>query len=296
MSPAEPPPRELVLVKLVESVADVRQHVREARRRGLVVGCVPTMGALHAGHASLVEAARRECGYVVVTVFVNPTQFGPNEDFSRYPRMLEGDLALCRGAGANLMFHPDPAAMYPEGFQTTVEVAEVTCPLEGAHRPGHFRGVTTVVLKLLNIVQPDVAYFGLKDYQQQLVVRTMCRDLDLPVEIRPCETVREPDGLAMSNRNRYLSADERRRALSLSQALAGAREQLLAGETNVPAVREGMLARLRSAGADVDYATVADPETLEELNAPRPEMVALVAARVGATRLIDNMRISLPGS
>ena len=251
------------------------------------------MGALHAGHVSLIEAARRECGYVIVTIFVNPTQFGPTEDFSRYPRTLESDLALCRDAGVDLIFQPPSEMMYPEGFQSLVEVADVSAPLEGATRPGHFRGVATVVLKLLNVVQPDVAYFGQKDFQQLLVIRTLCRDLNVPVEIRECPTVREPDGLAMSSRNRYLTPDERQRAVSLFQALELARKRLLAGERNIAAVREAMLAHLQQAGADVDYAIIADPETLDELTEPQGEMVALIAARIGATRLIDNMPIQL---
>lgn len=279
---------------LAERIDQVRQAVGAARRQGRIVGCVPTMGALHAGHGRLIERARQDCGLVAVTIFVNPTQFGPNEDFTRYPRTLEADLALCREAGADLVFHPAPGAIYPPHFQTTVDVADVSVPLEGTFRPGHFRGVATVVLKLLNIVQPDRAYFGRKDYQQLQVIRRMCRDLDLPVEIVPCETVRESDGLAMSSRNRYLSPDERRRALSLSQSLDMARRHLLAGETDLSALREAMRTPLRAADAQVDYATIADPETLTELTAPQPEMVALVAARIGTTRLIDNLLIELP--
>ena len=286
-----PAAREIVLA---ESIEDVRRHVAVARRRGVTVGCVPTMGALHAGHRSLIEAARRECGLVVVTIFVNPTQFGPNEDFAKYPRTLEADLALCHEGGADLVFHPSAGTMYPEGFQTAVEVAAVSEPLEGRFRPGHFRGVATVVLKLLNVVQPDRAYFGLKDYQQLLVIRTLCRDINVPVEIRSCPTVRELDGLAMSSRNRYLSADERRRALSLWQALQSAGDRLRSGETNLAAIRETMLNQLQQADAQVDYATSADPETLEELTAPQRRMVALIAARIGSTRLIDNLLIQLP--
>ena len=280
-------------MEVVEQIEDVRRHCAEARRRGQRIGCVPTMGALHAGHASLIDAARRECGFAVVTIFVNPTQFGPTEDFSRYPRTMDSDLAICRDAGVDLTFHPSPESMYPDGFQTVVEIADVSAPLEGATRPGHFRGVATVVLKLLNIVQPDIAYFGQKDFQQLLVIRTLCRDLNLPVKIRACPTVREPDGLAMSSRNRYLIPDERQRAVSLFQALELARKRLLAGERNIAAVREAMLAHLQQAGADVDYATIADPETLDELTEPQGEMVALIAARIGATRLIDNMPIHL---
>jgi pantoate--beta-alanine ligase len=278
---------------VAEQVADVRQAVRDARLRNLPVGCVPTMGALHAGHASLIEAARRECRFVVVTIFVNPTQFGPHEDFTRYPRPLENDLALCRQVGVDLVLVPGVESLYPPDFGTFVEVEPLSRVLEGAFRPGHFRGVATIVLKLLNIVQPDVAYFGRKDFQQQLVVRKMCREFDLPVEIRTCPTVREPDGLALSSRNRFLEGADRQNALVLSQALFLAERRLKAGEHDVRAVCAQMTQHMESAGAAVDYAAVADPETLIELAAPIPDMIALVAAHVGPTRLIDNLPIAL---
>ncbi|MCC7419145.1 MAG: pantoate--beta-alanine ligase [Planctomycetaceae bacterium] len=277
------------------SLTELRQHVAQARAKGLKVGLVPTMGALHAGHRSLVETCRSECGFVVATIFVNPTQFGPNEDFTRYPRTLEADLEMCRAAGADLVFHPETASVYPEGFSTYVDVEGITARLEGESRPGHFRGVATVVLKLFNMAQADVAYFGQKDYQQQLLIRTMCRDLDVPIEIRTCPTIREPDGLALSSRNRYLSPAERAKALSLSKALRMAERLLQAGEKNVSAVRAAMMAVLEEpTGVRVDYASVSDPHTLAELTTPQPEMVALVAARVGTTRLIDNLWISIP--
>lgn len=279
---------------VAKEAADVRPAVRGARERGLSVGCIPTMGALHAGHASLIEAARRECGFVVVTIFVNPTQFGPHEDFTRYPRPLENDLALCRQAGVDLVYVPGADSLYPAGFCTYVDVESLSRILEGAFRPGHFRGVATVVLKLLNIVQPDAAYFGRKDYQQQLVVRKMCRELDLTVEIRTCPTIREPDGLALSSRNRFLEGADRQKALVLSQALQLAERRLKAGEQDVATVCREMRRHMESTGGvTVDYATVADPETLSELSSPLADMVALVAARVGATRLIDNLPISV---
>jgi pantoate--beta-alanine ligase len=274
--------------------ADVRRPVREARSRALSVGCVPTMGALHAGHVSLIEAARRECRFVVATIFVNPTQFGSGEDFTKYPRPLEADLEICRQTGVDLVFVPTPENLYSAGFGTFIDVAPLSGMLEGAFRPGHFRGVATVVLKLLNLVQPDAAYFGRKDYQQQLLVRKMCRELDLPVEIRTCPTIREPDGLALSSRNRYLEGPARRQALVLWQALQLAETRLKAGEQNVRVLCGEMRRLMETEGsAVVDYATVADPETLVELNAPQPEMIALVAARVGTTRLIDNLPIKL---
>jgi pantoate--beta-alanine ligase len=279
---------------VAKEAADVRRAIRSARDTGLPVGCVPTMGALHAGHVSLIEAARRECRFVVVTIFVNPTQFGPNEDFTRYPRPFETDLAACERAGVDLVFAPDADSLYPRGFSTFVDVESLSRILEGGHRPGHFRGVATVVLKLLNTVQPDAAYFGRKDYQQQLLVRKMCRELDLAVEIRTCPTIREPDGLALSSRNRFLEGVSRQKALVLSQALQLAERRLKAGEQNVALVCAEMGRHMESAeGVAVDYATVADPETLTELATPLPEMVALVAARVGTTRLIDNLPISL---
>jgi pantoate--beta-alanine ligase len=256
------------------------------------------MGALHAGHASLIEAARRECRFVAVTIFVNPTQFGPQEDFNRYPRPLEDDLAMCRAAGVDLVFVPNVDSLYPPGFGTFVDVAPLSGMLEGAFRPGHFRGVATIVLKLLNIVQPDAAYFGRKDFQQQLLVRKMCHELDLPVEIRTCPTVREPDGLALSSRNRFLKGRARRTALVLWQALQLAERRLNEGEQNVRDVSGEMRRHMESEAGEgqpvvVDYATVADPQTLVELTAPAAEMIALVAARVGSTRLIDNLPISL---
>jgi pantoate--beta-alanine ligase len=279
---------------VAEQAADVRQAVHDAHRRTLSVGCVPTMGALHAGHVSLIEAARRECRFVVVTIFVNPTQFGPHEDFTRYPRPLENDLELCRRAGVDLVFAPHAEGLYPPGFGTFVDVEPLAQVLEGAFRPGHFRGVATVVLKLLNIVQPDAAYFGRKDFQQQLLIRKMCRELDLAVEIRSCPTVREPDGLALSSRNRFLAGGDRQKALVLSQALLLAERRLQAGEQDVQTVCAEMRRHMESArGVAVDYATVADPETLVELAVPIADMVALVAARVGSTRLIDNLAISL---
>lgn len=281
---------------LIETVADVRRAVADARRQGKSIGVVPTMGALHAGHVSLMDAARERCGFVVTTIFVNPTQFGPNEDFQKYPRPRDADLATCRQAGVDLVFYPTREMMYPAGFSAFVEVEGLSRVLEGAVRPGHFRGVATVVLKLFNIVRPDVAFFGQKDYQQQTLIRQMVRDLDVPVEIVTCPTIREPDGLAMSSRNAYLSADERRSALALWRALQVAREQLISGERDLERVRQTMLNTLQATpGVTVDYATVADPETLEVLAQPRPRMVLLIAARVDQTRLIDNLIVQLNG-
>jgi pantoate--beta-alanine ligase len=270
----------------------MRGIVRQAQQRGARVGLVPTMGALHAGHLSLIGAARRECDFVVASIFVNPTQFGPNEDFSKYPRNLDIDLKLCAESGVDVVFHPAVETIYPRGYATYVEVTGLSEVLEGKFRPGHFRGVTTVVLKLLNIVPADFAYFGQKDYQQQTVIRRMCAELDLPIEIRVCPTVREPDGLALSSRNVYLNAEERRSAMALSKCLHLARERLEQGKRDLAAIRDEMF-KLLSATPRVhpDYATLVDPDTLEEVAEPLSELVALVAARVGTTRLIDNLII-----
>ena len=279
-------------VVVEKSIAELREHVLAARNSGLRVGCVPTMGALHAGHLSLVEAAKRECPFVVVTIFVNPTQFAPHEDLSKYPRPFERDLEMCRAAGVDVVFHPDVETVYPTGATTFVEVGGLSNTLEGAFRPGHFRGVATVVLKLFNMVLPDVAFFGQKDFQQQLLIKQMVRDLDVPVEIRTCPTLREPDGLAMSSRNVYLNPDDRQTSLVLSQALKLATEMCRQAGMNPAAVRAAMRRHLESLpGVRIDYATLVDATSLAEIESFVPEMVALIAARVGTTRLIDNERI-----
>lgn len=282
-------PPELACVERIEAI---RSLVAAARERGERVGVVPTMGALHAGHLSLMQAARDECDYVVTTIFVNPTQFGPHEDFRKYPRDLAADLAKCAGAGVDAVFHPPTEEVYPSGFSSFVEVGGLSDTLEGQFRPGHFRGVATIVLKLFQMVPADVAYFGQKDYQQQAVIRRMCVDLNLPIQIRVCPTIREPDGLAMSSRNVYLNKTERQSALALSRALHLARQRIGEGETDLRAVA-GQMRELLDATPSVqtDYATLVHPETLEELARPLPRQVAVIAARVGKTRLIDNLII-----
>lgn len=275
--------------------AELRRVVAAARQAGRRIGCVPTMGALHVGHVSLMKHARADCEFVIVTVFVNPTQFGPQEDFSKYPRPFEADCEMSRATGVDLLFHPTADVMYPPETAAFVEVSGLSNVLEGAIRPGHFRGVTTVVTKLLNLTQPDKAYFGQKDFQQQAIIRRMARDLDMPTEIVTCPTVRDPDGLALSSRNVYLSSAERTSGLSLYRALCLARDRVRSGETNLVAIRREMRQEMeRSSGVVVDYATIADAGSLIELNEPRSHMVALVAARVGPTRLIDNLLIELP--
>lgn len=254
------------------------------------VGVVPTMGFLHQGHLSLVRASRARDATVAVTIFVNPTQFGPNEDFDRYPRDEERDLRLLEAEGADAVFAPPVEEMYPEGFSTFVEVRGLTEVLEGARRPGHFRGVTTVVAKLFDIIAPDRAYFGQKDAQQLAVIRRMVRDLDLAVEIVAGPTVREADGLALSSRNAYLTPEERQAATVLYRALQSARAAWEAGEREGDRLRDAMRDVLAGEPlADVDYVSVADPLTLEELARVNGEALASLAVRLGRTRLIDNV-------
>ncbi|HEV3136811.1 MAG TPA: pantoate--beta-alanine ligase [Pirellulales bacterium] len=277
--------------RAIASFAELRRQVGQARRAGKVIGLVPTMGALHAGHLSLVEAARRECGFTVVTVFVNPLQFGPDEDFASYPRTLETDLALLAGPGADLVFAPSTESMFASRHATYVDPGGVANCWEGQHRPGHFRGVATIVLKLFNLAQPDRAYFGRKDYQQSLVVRRMVEDLDLPIEVEVCPTVRDADGLALSSRNRYLSADERRRALSISSSLRVARQCVERGTTDASIIIARIEEMLQAVDLTIDYVAIADPETLESVAEVRGPAIAMIAARVGKTRLIDNAPI-----
>ncbi|MER3469694.1 MAG: pantoate--beta-alanine ligase [Thermoflexus sp.] len=267
------------------------QEVRTIRRGTPGTwGFVPTMGYLHEGHLSLIRRARAENDHVAVSIFVNPTQFGPHEDYNRYPRDLERDLRLLEPLQVDLVFVPSVEEMYPPGFQTWVIVEELSRPLEGASRPGHFRGVATVVAKLFNIVQPDRAYFGQKDAQQAVVIRRMVRDLNFPVEIVVCPTVREPDGLAMSSRNTYLSPQERQAATILFRALQAAKARYEAGERDGERLREAMREVLRGEPlARVDYVSVADPETLEELSRVEGPALLSLAVYIGNTRLIDNL-------
>ncbi len=253
------------------------------------VGFVPTMGYLHEGHVSLARRAREECDNVVVSIFVNPTQFGPNEDLSKYPRDLERDLRLLEPVGVDLVWTPGPEVMYPPGFATWVEVEGLTKPLEGAARPGHFRGVTTVVAKLFNAVQPHRAYFGQKDAQQAAVIRKMTRDLDFPIEIVVCPTVREADGLAMSSRNNYLSPEERAAATILFRALTAAKSAYERGERSAEALRQILSETLASEPrAQAQYVSVADYDTLEELETVTGKALLSMAVFLGKTRLIDN--------
>jgi len=284
---------------LIHELIELRQAL--ATRKN--IGFVPTMGALHEGHLSLVRAAKKQCDCVVVSIFVNPTQFGPSEDFSKYPRTLQADCELLRGENVDFVFAPSVDAMYPKalspkGYETYVDVGSVAESLEGRFRPGHFRGVASVVLKLFNRVQPDVAFFGQKDFQQVRVIQKMVDDLNVPVQVVTCPTVREPDGLAMSSRNRYLTPSQREDALVLYRCLTKATLRIC-GENNVDLVtvrREMEQMILAVKNAEIDYVSFADPDTLEEIHSlqRRPEkVVLLLAIRVGTTRLIDNRVIEL---
>jgi pantoate--beta-alanine ligase len=266
----------------------LRQRLAAVRAAGKSIALVPTMGALHEGHLSLLDAANSECDFSVVSIFVNPTQFGPGEDFGRYPRTLEIDLALLAARGADCVFAPPAEEMYPPGATTEVEVPAASEPLEGQFRPGHFRGVATIVLKLLNLVQPQVVCFGRKDYQQSLVVRRMVEDLDLPLHVNVCPTIREADGLAMSSRNRYLAPPDRLRALAISRSLRLAAELVRSGTRETAVIVARMRAELAAQQLEIDYVALADPDTLAAIERVDRPAVALIAARVAGTRLIDN--------
>ncbi|GIV14766.1 MAG: pantothenate synthetase [Armatimonadota bacterium] len=283
-------------MQVAKTVREVRAWMRLARTDGKTVGFVPTMGYFHEGHLSLMRRAKAECDLCVVSLFVNPTQFGPSEDFQRYPRDFARDAAMAESVGVDLLFAPEVEEMYPEGYQTYVEVTEVTRRLEGSARPGHFRGVATVCTKLFNIVQADRAYFGKKDYQQLKVIQRLVKDLNIPTEIVPCETVREPDGLAMSSRNVYLKPDERQAATVLYRALCAGRDAILAGERDgkkVQTLVEQVIAT--ETLVKTEYVDVADAETLEPLTDLRGEVLISLAARVGVARLIDNITVTVPG-
>ena len=273
-------------MRVITTIAELR--AARAALQG-TTGLVPTMGDLHEGHLSLVRRARAENDHVITTIFVNPTQFGPSEDLTRYPRDLPRDLALLEAEKVDLVFAPDVSEMYPPGFGTFIDVGPIAAPLEGAARPGHFRGVATVVCKLFAITSPHRAYFGQKDAQQTLVIRRMTLDLNLPVEIVVCPIVREPDGLAMSSRNVYLNPEERRAATVLFHALRAVQERFATGERNGDALRAAMRAVIESEPlARADYVSVADLDDLHELETVTNRALASLAVRIGTTRLIDN--------
>jgi pantoate--beta-alanine ligase len=279
-------------MRIITAISEMQSLADVFRKQGRTIGFVPTMGFLHAGHVSLMRRARQVCDIVVASIFVNPTQFGADEDFDRYPRDEAGDRATCEDAGVDCLFMPTAPAMYPETPSVFVTVEGLSDILEGAVRPGHFRGVATVVAKLFNIVKPHTAFFGQKDYQQCAVIKRMVKDLDMDVEVQVLPTVREPDGLAMSSRNSYLSVDERRKATAIYRALTSA-DQLVRTGVRVPAKLKNAMQAILSEeqGISVDYLEIADPETLAPLSSAKESMVLLAAVRLGRTRLIDNIVI-----
>ncbi len=283
-------------MRTIETVSELREQVMPARAGGATVGLVPTMGAFHEGHLSLMRRARAECELVVVSLFVNPSQFGAGEDLDRYPRDLERDAALARSEGVDLLFTPSFEEVYPQGFATAVEVAgagETLCGDPARRGPGHFRGVATVVTKLLNMCSPDVAYFGAKDFQQSVIIRRLVADLNIPVRIEVCPTVRDADGLALSSRNAYLSADERENALSIKRALDAAQRAIEDGTRGPDAVADAARAELDRPGVEPEYVEVVSAEDLTQLERLDGEILIAIAARVGNARLIDNVVVNL---
>lgn len=279
---------------ICRTIAEVKSVIREAKSAGRTVGLVPTMGYFHEGHLSLMRAARKDCNLVVVSLFVNPTQFGPNEDYAEYPRDFERDVRLARDVGVDVIFAPEPGEMYPSGFQTYVEVEEVSKPLCGHSRPGHFRGVATVVTKLFNIVEPDRAYFGQKDAQQVMVIKQMVRDLNMNVEIVTGPIVREHDGLAMSSRNVYLSPEERKAATVLYRSLREAEERIKSGETDPVKLRRQIVNKIKSEPlADIDYVEILGIPDLKPLKVLKGRILIALAVRFGKTRLIDNTMVEV---
>lgn len=280
-------------METITTIKGMKEKVASLRTEGLTLGLVPTMGALHEGHVSLIRQAREENDKVVLSIFVNPIQFNRKEDLLSYPRDIERDKEIASRERVNIIFAPSVEEIYPRGFSTFVEEEGLTGRLCGTHRPGHFRGVTTVVTKLFNIISPDRAYFGLKDLQQSQVIKKVVRDLNMNVEVVVLPTVRDKDGLALSSRNHLLSRTERQRALSLYKALIRARELFASGETNSREILQEMHGILHKAGiSQIDYISIVDPETLEELEEARPDAVAALACWVGNARLIDNIRLS----
>lgn len=280
-------------LSVVSAVASLRERLREHQRQGRTIGFVPTMGALHAGHRQLMETARDECDVLVVSIFVNPLQFDRPDDLAHYPRTFETDRALCESAGVDIIFAPTVEELYPEEQKTFVDVPDLTGNLCGAFRPGHFRGVATVVLKLFGIVQPDRAYFGQKDAQQLAVIVRMVRDLNVPVTIVPIPTVREPDGLALSSRNKHLSTDERQIAPAIYRALSLAGAQIAAGERSPATLRENALLLLQQyPELRVEYLELVHPETLQPVVEITGRVLIAIAAWIGSTRLIDNILVA----
>ncbi len=281
-------------MRVIKTIKKMQRLIRRLRRQDRIIGFVPTMGALHEGHMSLIRAARKACDIVVVSIFVNPTQFGPTEDYTTYPRDFKGDAAQCRAAGVDILFCPPVEEMYPSSFQTFVQVEKLSQGLCGSFRPGHFRGVATVVLKLFQILQPHQAFFGQKDYQQSRIIQQMVQDLALPVRVRVLPTVREADGLAMSSRNAYLNREERQAATILYQALKHGEECIRQGGRSSEVIRKRMVRFIRQGPlVQLEYLFIGDPETLQEVKESKGPTLIAIAAWIGKTRFIDNLRIAI---
>jgi pantoate--beta-alanine ligase len=279
-------------MRVAKTIISIRNLIKAARKAGKKIGLVPTMGALHIGHISLIEAALKDCDFVVVSIFVNPTQFGPGEDFEKYPRPLEADLEICRKAHVDVVFAPEPQQMYPTENLTWVTVEKLTEPLCGRSRPGHFRGVATVCAKLFNIVAPDTAYFGQKDAQQAIVIKRMVADLNMPLEISVCPTVREPNGLAVSSRNQYLTAQQKKDAANIYKSLQTCRRLIDAGTMETrQIIAEMQKILLQITSGQIEYVSIVDAETLENIEKITGKVLAAVAVKVGPARLIDNILV-----
>ncbi|MCT4620448.1 MAG: pantoate--beta-alanine ligase [Marinisporobacter sp.] len=279
---------------IIETMKETRKIIKKEKREGKKIGLVPTMGYLHEGHLSLIKKAKEENDFVIVSIFVNPTQFGEGEDYESYPRELERDSNLAKSVGADMIFHPSVAEMYPNGYNTYVETYKVTDKLCGASRPGHFRGVTTVVCKLFNIVAPHRAYFGQKDAQQVVVIKQMVKDLNMDIEIIPCPIVREKDGLALSSRNTYLNEEERRAGLVLSKSLFKVKEMIEKGERDGLKIKDFIVNNIQGEPlANIDYIEVVNSENLEDMKKLEEEVLIALAVKFGNTRLLDNVRIKI---
>ena len=279
-------------MEVAETIESIRALIRTARSSGKSIGLVPTMGALHIGHISLIEAALKKCDYVVVSIFVNPTQFVPGEDYEKYPRPFEADLEICKKTGVDAVFAPAPSEMYPDETLTWVNVEKLTEPLCGQFRPGHFRGVTTVCSKLFNIVTPDIAFFGQKDAQQAIVIRRMVADLNISLEIVICPTIREPDGLAVSSRNKYLTQQQKKDAANIYKSLTKCREMIDAGLKDVSKIIAEMRDIIfKAPSIEIEYISILDADTLQNIDQINGKILVAIAVKIGTTRLIDNILV-----
>ncbi|MDT8304169.1 MAG: pantoate--beta-alanine ligase [Sedimentisphaerales bacterium] len=277
-------------MEISETIQSVRSLITTARAKGKIIGLVPTMGALHVGHISLIEAAKKKCDYVVVSIFVNPTQFVPGEDFEKYPRPFEADLDICQKAGVDAVFAPSPEEMYPVENITWVNVEKITEPLCGQFRPGHFQGVTTVCSKLFNIVTPDIAFFGQKDAQQVIVIKRMVADLNMPLEIAVCPTVRESNGLAVSSRNKYLSEEQKKDAANIYKSLQKCHQMIDTGVKDTSEIIDEMRKILQHVPSiEIEYISIVDAETLQDIDHITGKVLIAAAVRIGPARLIDNI-------